>query len=67
MTISKKPSPKAHPLPPDDKAQSQRFVETARELGVDESGETFECALGVLTPAKPGADPVHPSSERSSA
>jgi hypothetical protein len=25
-----------------DKEQSERFIETARELGVDESGEDFE-------------------------
>lgn len=36
---------------PDDKEQSQRFVETARELGADESGKTFEMAI-VSTIAK---------------
>lgn len=34
---------KAKPKPKlTDKAQSERFVETARELGVDESGKRFE-------------------------
>jgi hypothetical protein len=35
---------------PDDKEQSKRFEETARELGVDESGESFERAIGVIVP-----------------
>lgn len=35
-----KPKPKVS-----DKEQSDRFIETARELGVDESGEAFERAL----------------------
>lgn len=38
--------PKAKPKRKDrkdtDKEQSARFIETARELGVDESGEKFE-------------------------
>ena len=29
----------------DDKEQSERFKQTARELGVDESGEKFERAM----------------------
>jgi hypothetical protein len=28
-----------------DKEQSERFIETARELGVDESGQQFESAI----------------------
>jgi len=32
--------------------QSERFKETARELGVDESGEAFERALRRIVPAK---------------
>lgn len=28
-----------------DKKQSERFIQTARELGVDESGEAFEKAF----------------------
>ena len=31
--------------PPDDKEQSQRFVETAQKLEADESGEPFANAL----------------------
>jgi len=30
--------------------QSQRFVETARALEVDESGKAFERALGAILP-----------------
>ena len=34
----------------DDKEQSQRFIEKARELGADESGKKFERALKKLVP-----------------
>ncbi len=35
--------PKAKPKPKfTDKSQSERFIETARNLGVEETGETFE-------------------------
>ncbi len=30
------------------KEQSERFIETARELEVDESGEKFEAAISVV-------------------
>ena len=33
---------------PDDEAQKKRFIEKARELGVDESEEAFERALGKI-------------------
>jgi hypothetical protein len=33
--------------------QSQRFVETAKALGVDESGKSFEKAFKVISPRKP--------------
>ena len=34
-----------------DKEQSERFKKTARELGVDESGESFEAAIKrIITP-----------------
>ena len=35
-----------------DKEQSERFKETARELGVDESGNEFEEALNRIIPQK---------------
>jgi hypothetical protein len=40
---------------PDPKAgtdQYQRFVDTARQLGCDESGEAFERAFGKIAPQK---------------
>jgi hypothetical protein len=41
----KKPSPRRKLS---DKEQSERFKQTARELGVDESGESFERAIKTL-------------------
>jgi hypothetical protein len=35
-----------------EKTQSERFVEAARAIGVDESGKEFERALTRLTPPK---------------
>lgn len=43
MTTKKKPEP-------DDKEQSARFVETAKALESDESGEIFENALRKIAP-----------------
>jgi hypothetical protein len=34
------------------KAQAERFIETARSIGVDESGKEFEHALKQLVPPK---------------
>jgi len=42
--MARKPKPK-----PDDKEQSQRFVDTARELEVDETGEAFNDAFSKAT------------------
>ena len=42
-----------------DKEQSERFKEAARELGVDETGSSFERAFNVIvgrTPARPSED-----------
>jgi hypothetical protein len=45
---------KAKPKPKlTDKEQSERFKETARKLGVDESGKAFERAIEKIVPAKP--------------
>jgi hypothetical protein len=35
-----------------DKEQSERFKQTARELGVDESGADFERAVDKIIPSK---------------
>ena len=36
-----------------DKAQLDRFKQTARELGCDETGEAFEKAFAKAAPPKP--------------
>jgi hypothetical protein len=43
--------------PTTDPAQSARFLETAKNLGVDESGGAFEKALDVLVPKQRGKKP----------
>lgn len=45
--MAKKPKPE-----PDDKEQSSRFVETAKSLGVDESGKNFDRAMNLVAPSK---------------
>lgn len=35
-----------------EKTQSARFIETARAIGVDETGKEFERALRKIIPAK---------------
>jgi hypothetical protein len=45
--VDTKPKPE-----PDDKEQSERFKETARQLETDESGEAFDRAFGVVTSTK---------------
>jgi hypothetical protein len=48
-----KPRPPAKPKKPDkEKPQAKRFKETARQLGVDETGKTFEQAFRKLVPPK---------------
>jgi hypothetical protein len=44
MKRAAKPKPKPKPKLT-DKAQSERFIEAARKLGVEETGETFERAF----------------------
>jgi hypothetical protein len=41
----------------DPKEQFKRFVETAREHGVDESGKEVERAFKKLVPKKPASKP----------
>jgi hypothetical protein len=38
---------------PDNPAQSRRFIEAAKALGVDESGEAFRNVLDKVVPKKP--------------
>ena len=37
---------------PDEKPQSERFIETAREIGADETKESFEKAFESVTGSK---------------
>jgi hypothetical protein len=54
---AKKPKAKPAPQKPDDPAQSKRFVETAREIEADESGEAFRRAFEkIVPPAGPKRD-----------
>ena len=47
------PPKKAKPKPKmTDKKQSERFIETARKLGVDESGKSFVQAFEKIVPPK---------------
>ncbi len=46
------PKPKEQKPPKNDKSQSERFKETARQIGVDETGKEFEKAFGRITPPK---------------
>jgi hypothetical protein len=48
-------SPRAQkPRPPDDPAQSDRFISTAKEIEVDESGVSFERVMKAVAPEKTG-------------
>jgi hypothetical protein len=49
MAESQKRDPKTKT---DEKFQSERFKETARELGCDETGKAFEDAFTKIIPAK---------------
>jgi hypothetical protein len=46
----KKRKPKGKPGNP---AQSKRFIEAAKTIGVDESGEAFKLALNKIVSKKP--------------
>ena len=53
--MKNKEKPEAKPLQPpkpDDPEQSKRFVETAREIEADESGEAFRRAFEKIVPSK---------------
>lgn len=49
--------PARKPRPDDDKAQHERFVETARALGCDEDTAAFREKLRVITRQKPKDEP----------
>jgi hypothetical protein len=49
---------KTKPKKKTDKEQAERFKETARRLGVDETGEKFERDFKkIVPPRKPQSDP----------
>jgi hypothetical protein len=52
-----KPNPKSSPKSGlENEAQSKRFMEDAKLLDVDESGDAFERAMGVVVPPKHQAE-----------
>jgi hypothetical protein len=54
--MADKPKPKPPPKRKMTKAeQSERFKETARKLGGDESGEAFERAIDRMLPKRRGS------------
>lgn len=51
-------SPRApKPRPPDDPAQSDRFISTAKQIEADENEVSFERVMKAVVPAKTGAKP----------
>jgi hypothetical protein len=44
--------PAKNPPPKDEKPQKQRFIDTAREHGADETGRKFDKAIEKILPAK---------------
>ena len=52
MAHSPKASPRKKGRKSTDKEQSERFIETARRLQADETGQPFEAAFKKLVPAK---------------
>lgn len=52
MTEKPKPTPKGGSLKPDDPEQSKRFIEAARKIEADETGEAFQRAFEKIVPKK---------------
>lgn len=50
LAENRKLKPSSKPAP--DEAQSKRFIEDAKPLEVDESGDAFKRAMGVVVPSK---------------
>jgi hypothetical protein len=53
MRTKRKPLAKPAAPKPDDPEQSKRFVEAAREIGADETGEAFRRAFEKIVPRRP--------------
>lgn len=47
-----KPSGKKKPSAENEKPQSERFIETARALGADETGKAFDAAFASIVPPR---------------
>jgi hypothetical protein len=56
--------PKKPKHKPDDTQQSSRFIDTAKALGVDQSGNVFERALELVIPPMPVVE--KPATEKKS-
>jgi hypothetical protein len=56
--MPRKPNP-----PPDDEDQAKRFIETAKALESDKTGDAFNKALGAVVPSKP-PPPTKPSNTK---
>ena len=52
--------PARKPRPADAKPQSERFIETARELRCDEDEAAFKAKLGAIARQKPKDGPKKP-------
>ncbi len=50
--MAKPPKGSKPSLNKSEKLQRERFIETARAIGVDETGEEFERALSKIVPPK---------------
>lgn len=54
--------------PEAEKIQAERFLETARQVGADETGEVFERAMDRIVPprrpSRPGGEPARPAKKQ---
>jgi hypothetical protein len=53
MRTKRKPVAKPRPPKPDNPEQSKRFVDTARQIEADETGEAFRRAFEKIVPRRP--------------
>jgi hypothetical protein len=51
--VKGKPKKRKAPTKPDNRAQSERFINAAKALEVDESGKAFERAMDKVASVKP--------------
>ena len=53
--VKGKPRKRKAPIEADNEAQSERFIQSAKELGLDKSNPAFDRAMDKLVPRKPVA------------